>query len=168
MWRIPTRNELRAIRTNLRYDPQTGHLWWKLPGPKRRLAVPAGKTNKNDYINVVLFRRSYGAHRIACYLMTGIWPKKDVDHENRIKSDNRWKNLRVATRGQNNANLPRLRRNTSGFKGVHWHPGAKKWRARIGINRKQLHIGFFIDPKQAHVAYVAAAKKHFGKFTRAA
>ena len=51
MWRIPSKKELRAIRDNLRYDPRTGHLWWTKPGPKRRLSLPAGRTNKNDYID---------------------------------------------------------------------------------------------------------------------
>lgn len=36
--------------------------------------------------------------------MTGDWPKDQIDHINRIKSDDRWENLREATQSQNSYN----------------------------------------------------------------
>jgi hypothetical protein len=36
--------------------------------------------------------------------MTGDWPSEQVDHVNHNTADNRWANLRPATRSENNIN----------------------------------------------------------------
>jgi hypothetical protein len=50
-------------------------------------------------------------------MMTGEWPKTQIDHINLDKADNRWCNLREATQSQNFANTRILASNGSGFKG---------------------------------------------------
>jgi hypothetical protein len=82
------------------------------------------------------------------------------------RADNRWANLRMATRAQNKANTRPCAANTSGVKGVHWHKSAHKWRARIKVNGKRRHLGFFCTPESAAAAYAAAAEKYFGEFSR--
>lgn len=53
-------------------------------------------------------------------LVTGVNNKKwQIDHENRVKSDNRRSNLRMATASQNSANAVRVKGSNSGFRGVH-------------------------------------------------
>ncbi len=91
------------------------------------------------------------------------WPQR-IDHENRNRLDDRIENLRIATQSQNMANAELRSTNTSGYKGVHWVEHAKKWRARIKVNYKVIHLGYFDSPGQAHAAYVKAAKQHFGVF----
>lgn len=46
-------------------------------------------------------RPQYRSGRLAFLYMTGHWPEWDVDHKNRKRGDDRWKNLREATRSQN-------------------------------------------------------------------
>lgn len=92
------------------------------------------------------------------------YPKEgEVDHKNRNKIDNRKINLRIASRSQNNANkLPK--KFTSIFKGVSWHKGTMRWRATITKNRKQTHLGFYDNEKDAAKAYNLKAIEIYGEF----
>lgn len=67
----------------------------------------------------------------------------DTDHINQNKLDNRRHNLRDATRSQNNVNSKLRKDNMSGFKGVVYDKTCKKWRAYIGIDGKQLSLGYY-------------------------
>ena len=60
------------------------------------------------------------------------------------------------------------RNNKSGFKGVHWNSNCCKWHAQIRIKGKQTYLGLFMTAEEAHAAYVAVAKEHFGEFARVA
>ncbi len=87
-----------------------------------------------------------------------------VDHKNRNGLDNRRRNLRPATRSQNQANRGRQRNNKSGFKGVSWDKQKGKWRAVITIGRKQIFVGRFSARKSAANAYNNMARRLFGAF----
>lgn len=71
--------------------------------------------------------------------MTGEWPERDIDHINRDGLDNRWSNLRLATKSQNMRNHGLFKTNTSGMTGVHWDRCAKKWR----VYRWGKYVGIF-------------------------
>ncbi len=106
----------------------------------------------------------YKAHRLAFLYMVGQVPICDVDHINRNPSDNRWSNLREATRQQNMANIGLTRANKSGYRGVSWVEEKKRWKAQIrraGTNR---HIGYFDTPEAAYDAYVRVAIVEHGEF----
>lgn len=89
-------------------------------------------------------------------------PHKCVDHINGNTLDNRKRNLRIASRSQNQHNRGRNKNNTSGFKGVSRYRG--RWRARITVNWKEIRLGIFDTPEEAFDAYVAAAKEYHGEF----
>jgi hypothetical protein len=72
-------------------------------------------------------------------------------------------NLRQATPLQNNHNTRAHSDNASGFKGVVKHP-PNRWRARICIEGKSIHLGTFLDIQDAANAYDAAALQYFGDF----
>lgn len=76
-----------------------------------------------------------------------------VDHINQNKLDNRKSNLRDATKSLNALNSGMWGHNKSGYKGVSWSKQAKKWRATINVQKKQIHLGFFDTPEEAHQAY---------------
>lgn len=107
-------------------------------------------------------------HRIILSRMLGreLLRSDEVDHIDLNPLHNWRSNLRLATRAQNGANRSKQRNNTSGFKGVSWHPPAKKWRAVIQVKGKQIFLGLFLDPKDAYAAYCEAAKLHYGEFAR--
>jgi hypothetical protein len=73
-------------------------------------------------------------------------------------------NLRPATQSQNLANSTLSSKNTSGYKGVRWDNRREHWTASIMVNYKGKFLGSFNTAEEAHAAYCAAAKKHFGEF----
>jgi hypothetical protein len=95
------------LRTELHYDPETGKWTWLTHRKGRRRAGP-GTTykQKNGYWfrSIKLFGKSYKTSRLAYFYMTGAWPENEIDHEDRDPLNDRWLNLRPATRQQNNAN----------------------------------------------------------------
>jgi hypothetical protein len=84
-----------------------------------------------------------------------------VDHIDRNKLNNRPDNLRALTHSQNIANRPRQKNNTSGYVGVYWHRGGRKWGANIMVMRKHIHLGLFSTAEGAAVAVNDAYAKHF-------
>ena len=57
-----------------------------------------------------------------------------VDHENRIRTDNRLKNLKMVTNLQNTQNQGEYKHNTSGHKNIHQHKASKGWEFKKNIN----------------------------------
>ena len=98
----------------------------------------------------------------------GIMDRRDleVDHKNCNGMDNRRDNLRLATRSQNNQNRRIGIRNTSGFKGVSWDNGRRKWIATIKIHGRSKRIGQFSTPETAATAYAIASARIHGEFGR--
>lgn len=54
--------------------------------------------------------------------------------------------------------------NTSGFRGVSFRPDRGRWRAYIKYQRKNIHLGSFINLKDAIAARKAAELELFGKY----
>lgn len=102
-------------------------------------------------------------HRLVLEMASVTVPRQ-VDHKNQRKCDNRRHNLRPATRTQNNANRGPQANNTSGYKGVFWSKDKKLWAARIGINGKPNHLGYFDTAKKAAIVYDAAALEAWGEY----
>ncbi len=90
--------------------------------------------------------------------------KKCVDHIDNNKHNNKLVNLRFATSQENNQNRSISNRNTSGYKGVHWHKRSMKWQARITINGKIINLGSFINKDDAINIRIQRAKNEFGEF----
>lgn len=51
---------------------------------------------------------------------------------------------------------------TSNYKGVSFNKFANKWAASIKIDYKKKHIGYFVEEKNAAIAYNDEAVKHWG------
>lgn len=159
------------VRELLHYDPATGIFTHRIArrGLRYRIGEIAGRISEEDGgRRIGLEGRRYWGNQIAWLYVTGEWPSSDVDHINGMRSDDRFANLRIATRSENLANARRPKHNTSGLKGANWHAKAGKWRATIKKNRIPIHIGYFDSAAEAHSAYLAKAKELFGEFARAA
>jgi hypothetical protein len=156
------------VRELLHYDPQTGAFRWrKCFRTKVRPGDVAGFLERRERYRLICINgRNYPAHQLAWFYMKGRWGRPMIDHRDGNPTNNRWKNLRVATSSQNNANRPRPRHNTSGFKGVHFNAGRGKWQASICKDWRTIYLGLFATPEAAHAAYAAAARKLFGEFAR--
>lgn len=164
--------EQERLRLLLDYDPLTGIFRWRSDsyeeGAKsHRGGDVAGVADDKGYLRISLGRSRFMAHRLAWFYMRGEWPADQVDHRNLNKADNSWGNLRAATNGQNKANSPRYRNNSSGFKGVYLRENGR-FRAAMSIDGKLLNLGTFDTAEEAHRAYARAAVKHYGEFARVA
>jgi len=115
------------LRTKLRYCPGTGTFEWKVFRGGVVPGSPAGTTDSEGYIVIMINRKSYRSHRLAWLYMTGEWPPQEIDHINRIVGDNRWVNLRQATRTQNNINVRLRSDNSSGLRGLFWRGDKQRW-----------------------------------------
>lgn len=81
-----------------------------------------------------------------------------VDHANGNTLDNRRCNLRLATRGQNNANR-RSAGCAAGYRGVVAGPTPGTWAARA-----DRHIGIFDSAEDAALAFDFVARRTYGEF----
>ena len=86
------------------------------------------------------------------------------DHDNRNPFDNRKSNLRKATKNDNSRNKSLQHNNTSGISGVSFRKDCEKWRARIVVENKEIHLGTFKSKEEAVIARLQAEKEYFGEF----
>ena len=95
----------------------------------------------------------------------------EVDHRDRNGLNNRRKNLRRCTRGQNRVNSPKQHRQhrlsryrSSRFKGVGWDNYKKKWKVGIRHTGRGWFLGYFTSEIDAAQAYNTKALELFGEF----
>lgn len=165
------------LRQLLSYDLETGffrRIAPSRPQASHYLTKPVGYVkpgtagNGGGYLMVTVDGKAYRAHRLAWLYMTGDWPKGDVDHRDNDRTNNKWANLREATRSQNIHNMGMRERNSSGRKGATFDRSRNSWQAQITVNGAHHHLGRFETREEAGDAYDRAALKYFGDFARSA
>lgn len=161
---IVPRPELTAeyLRSVLHYDQETGIFTRKVSTSNSvKAGDVAGCPGGDGYLQITVCSRKYQAHRLAWLYIHGSWPKDQLDHVNRVRTDNRISNLREVTNKQNMQNAGKRSDNTSGHPGVSWHKQRSKWRAQIEHNQKRIHLGYFTDIEDAIAARKAAEKLYW-------
>jgi hypothetical protein len=158
-----TQDELKRL---VRYNPETGaFIRLVSTGKGARVGDIAGSVDpKSGYVQLWVGRQHFRAHRLAWFYMTGEWPSL-VDHINGDRSDNRWANLRQATKSQNAANQ-RPKKDRALPKGVYRYPyqyGGRPF-AQIRVENVVMTLGVYDSVEEAQAAYAAAALLHFGVF----
>jgi len=111
------------LREIIEYNEHTGEFRWKKrpvdhfpdgrPTPETRAKMWNGKyagkpaltcTDPRGYRKGEIEGVFVWAHRVAWALVAGRWPVLEIDHINRNKSDNRFRNLRQVTHQENSRN----------------------------------------------------------------
>ena len=166
MKKMPPREVLLQL---LRYEPETGELFWKErplelcagEGACKRLnRLYAGKQaltsiRSTGYYSGSILGHPYPAHRVIWLMMTGT-VADEVDHINGNKLDNRWSNLRASSRRSNARNQGLHSRNTTGCSGVRKTRNGK-FRATIsGDDSRTISLGTFASLEEAVTARRAA------------
>ena len=155
------------LKQVLDYNPDTGVFTRLIRTANRTNAGDiAGCSNDLGYLRTTIDSIRYRNHRLAFLYMTGKFPDGEVDHINGITSDNRWCNLRVATRIENCRNSKKPTTNKSGIKGVRWVDEQKKWECRIWNNGKAEILGYFESLLDAASLMCSTRNRRHGEFRK--
>lgn len=143
----------------LKYEPKTGLFRWLVWRPNGiKVGDIAGADHGDGYISIGVFGKIHLAHRLAWLYITGEWPKDQIDHRNRVRNDNRWRNLREADDVLNRQNIEKPRsHNTTGFLGVSRRKD--RFTSQIRVNGKSMFLGYHNTPELAYGAYLKAKRK---------
>lgn len=78
-----------------------------------------GSLDKYGYLIIKVKGKQFKAHHISWLLNYGEFPKAELDHINRIKTDNRIENLRESNRIEQNRNVNRNVNKDTGVCGIY-------------------------------------------------
>lgn len=169
-----------VLRELLDYDPSTGVLRWRerdrkwfksdrswkswngKHAGKEAFTALAGAGYRHGSILGTLYR----AHQIVWAMVFDEWVPEGftIDHINRVKTDNRLNNLRLATMSENCANRIHVDRSASGYRGVSYHKASGRWQAYVKHEGHQHYVGLFDNPEDAAKAYDQLAATLHGEF----
>ena len=153
-----------VARELLEYDPATGEIRWIEFRNGNALQGALAGTVHNGRRRIEINHKAYLAHRLAYFLHTGEQPPRFLDHKDGDALNNRFSNLRPASRRQNNQNRKLHSNNSTGYRGVMARDG--KFIARIGVDGVKKSLGRFDTAEAASAVYEECARKHFGEFYR--
>ena len=161
---LPSYKELAEVFALSTSSP-SGLIWKKPLSTKQKANSVAGCVRNNRYWYVSYKYRQLLVHRIVYSL----YHKLDigsllVDHIDQNRLNNNPCNLRLATHQQQQCNKTAKKNSTSNYKGVSWHKPLSKWRASICVNKKRMHIGYYLTEKEAALAYNKKAEELHGPF----
>lgn len=159
----------------LRYEKETGYLYYREPGKGRDLERPAGSLTGQMYRHLKISGVFYYAHRLIWHMIVGPIPDGHfVDHRNGQRDlntvdpsaldDSTRTNLRTATPAQNasNRDLSGLREVRAMLRGVSQR--GNRYTATLTHDYSSINLGSFPTEQDAHAAYREAARIRKGQF----
>jgi len=152
-----TRERLKSM---VSYDPETGEFKRLYSRGSSKRGSILGSLTHYGYLTIRVDGKLYYSHRLAWLYMTGELPTEQIDHENGLRSDNRWENLRAVSHHENHKNNGLYKNNTSGRTGVSWCSSRGKWQAAIMVSGKTKVLGRFDSFDEAVLAREKAEKKY--------
>jgi hypothetical protein len=152
------------LKEVLEYCPESGVFRWRVRASIRvRVGDVAGCIdNVHGYVQISVDRKLYRANRLAWLYMTGAWPAALVDHKDLDRSNNRWSNLREATKAQNGANREKQANNTSGYKNLQRNTNG--WQVVVTKHGKRHRFGTYPTLEEAAAVARRARIEIHGEF----
>lgn len=140
------------VRALFDYHPD-GTLTRKVARGNGATGKAVGSLKGKGYLRVHVEGRSYAVHRLIWLMHTGAWPKDQLDHINRVRTDNRIENLRECDTAENCWNQVGARpNNKGGVRGVHRLPSGR-FRAQTSVRGEKINLGKFDTIEAAQQAY---------------
>lgn len=158
----------KKLKKLFNYNEDTGVFTRRVSVGNCKAGNTVGYVNsKTGYMSVVIEKRSYYIHRLAWLYKYGKFPKNQIDHKDRVKTNNRIENLRDVTHSENQKNKNRNKNNISGTSGVIWNKSREEWQSSICVEGKRKHLGWFKDiddaiasREEAEIKYKYDTQKH--------
>lgn len=151
-----------ALKQVLSYDPSNGYFLWVSKHPSKRIVLNtrAGSLDKSSgYRSIKLYGHKYPEAHLACLYMTGEFPKGQMDHEDHVRDNNAWSNLKDVTFLENMRNRRTLKHTITGHQGIWYNPKTNRYIARIRMNGKSVYQSKFTTANQAIEAREAKLKE---------
>lgn len=171
--RVQDLSDYEYAHKRLRYDPETGNLYWKVADTiffqsevsckkwnARFAGTIAGTKSTSGHVNALFRGKKKKVHRIIWLMVHGDWPDY-IDHINGIPDDNRLSNLRSVERSENYRNFPKRKDNKSGCPGVNWYKRRNMWVVRINVNGESKNLGYYTSLDEA-ILVRRQAERQFG------
>lgn len=135
----------KKIKLNEIFYMDGSDLRWKTPSSNRvKRGDIVGFIDDKGYRATTIDSVKTKVHRVVWEMHNGKIPNgMMIDHINHNRIDNRIDNLRVVRCIDNKRNSTMQSNNTTGITGVYWCKTYKKWKAAIGVNGKQVSLGYF-------------------------
>lgn len=150
------------LKELLRYESETGKFFWLKTTRVTRADGEAGSVRVIGYRGITIDGVTYYAHRLAWLYVNSEWPKRNIDHRNGDRDDNRIENLADVTSSQNSHNTMRLGPNNStGFRGVARY--RDKFISQGSFEGKAYAFTMRDTPEEAYEDYKKRYIEHFGK-----
>lgn len=137
------------LKKLLTYHKSTGKFYWKNDRGGICKGTEAGSLHGTGYVYIRINKKAYLAHRLAWFYVTGQWPEFQVDHKNRVRSDNRFKNLGDLSGSKNCLNRKPRKGSRSGVTGVAWKSRDNKWMVYVEQNKVRVNLGTYTDLDEA-------------------
>ena len=152
-----------VLREHFQYDAKTGVVTRLCQCGQRGRTGPLTRLNSGGYLVVRFQGPCLLVHRLAWKLMTGEEPPVLLDHINRVRTDNRWVNLRSATPQESMANRT-MAKTGAGLRGSSKRPDGR-WQAKGRANNTTVYLGTFATTEEAHRAYVRWSLENHKEFS---
>jgi hypothetical protein len=156
------------LKEALEYFPETGEFVRRASSGGKLAGTRAGGKVGGGYVLISVDGMQYLAHRLAWLYMRGSLPDHEVDHRDTDRSNNRWTNLRKATRSEQSCNASIRVDNTSGVKGVYLDRRDGMWYGQVAHEEKTFNTKRFPTKEQAGDAVAALRSSLHGEYARAA
>ena len=146
----------------LRYEPDTGFFFWRRKSTSRKMGVPIGTPDGCGYLQIRFAGKMRKLHKLAWFYVKREWPKDCLDHINCVKSDNRFENLREASRAENAANRNIATGSFVGEVGIYLHRDSK-FQARL-MHRGKVYTKLCATLNEAREWRIVKEQELFGDF----
>lgn len=140
------------LKELLSYDPETGLFIRLFTITRHKAGSISGSPQNKGYVQIMIDTRNYLAHRLAWLYVYGEFPKGQIDHINRIKTDNRIVNLRDVDNSINQLNNGVRKHNSSGVTGVMKDTRSNKWVVQLIFDNKRHYLGSYKTIDEAKLA----------------